>query len=112
MSESNDCYSDNWLTGFIPQSVTITDLDEDGISELSLPYLLLCRTKNEPGKLKIIMYEGKDKYEVSGNTIINCNQPNTEKGVYTKSDNLSYRPVFSDYLKKRWNEQQCEQGRF
>lgn len=112
ISESNDCYSDNWFTGFIPQSATITDLDEDGISELTLPYLLLCRTKNETGKLNILMYEGKDKYEVSGNTIINCNQANSEKGVFSKSDNLSYRPVFSDFLKKRWNEHQCENGRF
>jgi len=111
-SDINDCFGFDWYTGFISHATTITDLDDDGISEITFPYVLICHTKKEVGDMKIVMYEGKDRYEVSGNTTIDCSNANPNNGVFTKSEKLNYRPVFADFLKKRWNLHQCEKGRF
>lgn len=111
-SAINNCFGFDWYTGFIPEATTITDLDDDGISEITFPYVLICHSKTDVGEMHIVMYEGRDKYEVSGNTMINCNSSNPDYGIFTKNNNLNYRPVFSDYLKKRWNLHQCERNRF
>src|SRR5690606_9917507 len=52
-----ECFGVDWFTGFIPKATTITDLDKDGITEITIPYVLICRGGMDPGVMKIIMYE-------------------------------------------------------
>ncbi|MBI5856292.1 MAG: hypothetical protein HZB42_01475 [Sphingobacteriales bacterium] len=51
---------------FIKGSTTVTDLDNDGIAEATVQYRLACRSDVSPAEMKLIMYEGADKYILQG----------------------------------------------
>ncbi|MBR6466741.1 MAG: hypothetical protein IKT16_01145 [Desulfovibrio sp.] len=48
----------------------ITDLDGDGLLEIWTGYIVGCRSDVSPEDLKIIMYEGRKKYAMRGETLI------------------------------------------
>jgi hypothetical protein len=54
---------------FRPKGVTVTDLDQNGTAEVWLVYRTVCRGDVSPSTQKIIMYEGKRKYVLSGNKL-------------------------------------------
>ncbi len=58
------------IMGFVKDSHKITDLDKDGISEIWLMYEKTCTSDVSPSEMKIIMYEGKMKYALRGNSIV------------------------------------------
>jgi hypothetical protein len=60
-----DCPFDLYA-GFLPDSLTITDLDADGVAESTLLYKLACRSDVSPARL--ILHEGKTKYAIRGTT--------------------------------------------
>jgi len=107
-----ECYGVDWFTGFIPKATTITDLDNDGISEISMPYVLICRGGMDPGTMKIIMYEGGIKYSVRGSTMVFCKGDYPYGGEYKLSDNLTNEKTLNDFLTKRWYIHKCENDRF
>jgi hypothetical protein len=51
---------------FVPGSVTITDLDADGVAEVTFQYTLQCTSDVSPATRKLILREGKDKYAIRG----------------------------------------------
>lgn len=55
---------------FSPDSPVITDLDEDGISEIWLTYYVGCRGDVSPIGMKILMYEDGKKYALKGETFV------------------------------------------
>lgn len=62
-----DCPFDLYA-GFIPDSLSITDLDSDGVAESTFLYKLVCRSDVSPAGLKLIMHEGQQKYAIRGST--------------------------------------------
>ena len=62
-----DCRFDLYA-GFLPDGLTITDLDGDGLAESTLLYTLSCRSDVSPARLKLILHEGKAKYAIRGTT--------------------------------------------
>jgi hypothetical protein len=60
---------------FIRKSLTITDLDGNGIAESTFMYRLGCRSDIHPLQLKLIMHEGKAKYALRGETLVNVGAP-------------------------------------
>lgn len=107
-----ECYGVDWFTGFIPHATTITDQDRDGVSEISIPYVLICRGDVSPGVMKIIMYENKDKYALRGTTMTFCSDQNKTDGIFKPSNNLPKDSVFYAFLENRWEEHKCENQRF
>lgn len=59
---------------FILESVEITDLDKDGISEVSFMYRTFCTGGIDPHSLKLIMYAGKKKLAIRGETLVRLPQ--------------------------------------
>lgn len=108
----NECFGVDWFTGFIPKATTITDIDNDGISEISMPYVLICRGGMDPGTMKIIMYEGNTKYALRGSTMLFCKGDHPYGGEYKSSDNLRNEKTFNEFLIRRWNAHKCENERF
>ncbi|UOX33929.1 hypothetical protein LXD69_00085 [Flavobacterium sediminilitoris] len=108
----NKCYGVDWFTGFIPKATTITDIDKDGISEITLPYVLICRGGMDPGEMKIIMYEDNVKYALRGTTMLMCKSKEHYGGEFEPSDNLKKESTLYDFLKKRWETHKCENDRF
>lgn len=52
--------------GFILDSVSLTDLDSNGVAENTFLYKLSCRSDVSPARLKLIMHEGKNKFAIRG----------------------------------------------
>ncbi len=107
-----ECFGVDRFTGFVPQATTITDLDNNGITEIALPYVLICRGGMDPGVMKIIMYEGTTKYALRGSTRIGCKTEHPYGGEYEPSDNLKKNKLFMDFLSKHWNRNKCEEGKY
>lgn len=107
--DSNECFGVDWSTYFIPKAVTITDIDNNGISEVSIPYVLICRGGMDPGTMKIIAYEDSTKYALRGETMI-CFE-NSYGGKFKPSENLKENPKFKQLLEKVWDNHKCENNR-
>ena len=112
MYDYTKCFGVDWFTGFVPKATTITDLDNDGIAEISLPYVLICRGGMDPGEMKIIMYEGSTKYALRGSTMLMCKSEHSYGGEYKPSDNLKSNKAFMEFLKKHWDRNKCEERKY
>lgn len=107
-----ECFGVDWFTGFVPKATTITDLDNDGIAEISLPYVSICRGGMDTGEMKIIMYEGSTKYALRGSTMLMCKSEHLYGGEFKPSDNLKSNKTFMKFLKKHWDRNKCEEGKY
>jgi hypothetical protein len=98
-----DCMFDVTLD-FINNSLSITDLDNNGVAESTFLYKLACRSDVSPSILKLMMHEDDNKYALRGNMYINI-QGYREGGDY-KIDKGFYKApdVFLDYAKEQWAE--------
>jgi hypothetical protein len=54
--------------GFVKGSLSVTDLDHDGVGESTFLYTLTCTSDVSPSTLKLIMHEGQAKYAIRGTT--------------------------------------------
>ena len=107
-----ECFGVDWFIGFVPKATTITDLDTDGIAEISMPYVSICRGGMDPGVMKIIMYEGSTKYALRGSTMLMCKSEHPYGGEYKTSENLKTNRTFMDFFKKHWDRNKCEEGKY
>ena len=55
-------------THFINEALTVTDLDANGVNEIWTMYRFGCKSDVSPWPLKLIMYEGNEKYAIRGET--------------------------------------------
>ncbi|MGL4582648.1 MAG: M949_RS01915 family surface polysaccharide biosynthesis protein [Flavobacterium sp.] len=93
---------------YIRNALTVTDLNNNGIAEISFPYFLQCRGDISDDILKYMLYENNIKYALRGTTKL-CKGPKEYQsgGVYTPSDNLKNNDVFSSFLQQQWNKYMC-----
>lgn len=54
---------------FMEESISVTDLDMNGVGEISFAYRLGCSSELSPDGLKLIMLENGKKYAIRGNTL-------------------------------------------
>jgi hypothetical protein len=90
---------------FLPNSLTITDLDDNGIAESTFLYKLGCRSDVSPVQLKLIMHEGKAKYALRGETSVPTGDPDKKFGGQKTIDPAFRRApkVFLDHALQQWN---------
>ena len=99
------------MMGFVKNTFKITDLNKNGIAEIWTMYSMTCTSDVSPSEMKIIMYEGKQKFALRGNSVVN---PGTEKigGDYKLDNNMSKAPKeIKEFALKMWkdnNEQKYE----
>lgn len=102
-----DCPLDLTLD-FIPGSLSITDLNKNGIAESTFLYKLACRGDVSPSDLKLIMHENENKYALRGNMLIKMEGIN-EGGNYTVDKSFDSAPEgFLDFAKSQWKEFRLE----
>ena len=82
------------------------------ITEITIPYVSICRGGMDPGTMKIIMYEGSTKYALRGSTMLLCESENSYGGEFTESENLKANQLFSNFLMEHWNRNKCENGKY
>ena len=94
---------------FIENAFSMTDLDNDGIAETWLVYQTYCRGDVSPGTLKIIMYEGVNKYAMRGARKIPVSPTEVLGGKYSFDKAfLNAADTFRNYAKKLWKKYEPE----
>ncbi|TNF38265.1 MAG: hypothetical protein EP329_00970 [Deltaproteobacteria bacterium] len=88
---------------FIASSIRLTDLDDDGVGELTFAYVTGCGGDVSPTTLKLLMLEGDDKYALRGVTEVDPGTGTYEGGIY-KPDFKKAPKAFLAYAKKVWDE--------
>ncbi|MBE0407241.1 M949_RS01915 family surface polysaccharide biosynthesis protein [Psychrobacter sp. AOP22-C1-22] len=110
------------IAEFAKNTAVVTDINNNGAVEVSVPYYLGCRGGVSYDEMKVIMYEGQQKFAVRGNSAI-CNaktgQPVDTTGSYggdykvdeklLQQSTLSapQKSVFRRHLKSVWRDNQC-----
>lgn len=87
---------------FCKKSLTVTDLDKDGIAETSFVYLLACKGDVSPCTKKLIMHEGVVKYAIRGSETLVL-KGSKEGGEKTPDKAFSEAPPsFLKYALRQW----------
>ncbi|WP_313386551.1 M949_RS01915 family surface polysaccharide biosynthesis protein [Chishuiella sp.] len=119
----NDTYKINWkindfvrdcpvdiVANFIDNSLQITDLNKNGIAEVWTIYKIVCHGDVSPSEMKIIMYEGSQKYAMRGENKVQVgindnNEPQYIGGEYKMDKQFANDPkIFKEFAKKLWDE--------
>jgi hypothetical protein len=104
----NDCPLD-LEAQFVPKSLTVTDLDQNGTAEVWLVYRTTCRGDVSPSTQKIIMYEGSRKYAVRGSSRIALGGGKYDGGTYTLDATWQAAPAaFRQRAAQLWQQHRDE----
>lgn len=102
-----DCPLDLALN-YNQNSLTVTDLNENGVGETTFLYRMSCKGDVSPDDLKLMMHEGKDKFALRGTTELKYKvdgKTNKDGGDYKVDAAFDKAPKgFLDYAKKQWDK--------
>ena len=102
-----DCPFDIML-GHVANSLTVTDLDENGYAEVTFLYTNGCRSDVSNDELKLMMLENGQKYAIRGTTVFyRDGKPMPEyNGPVSKTVDAAFgkapRPLL-DYANQQWD---------
>lgn len=93
------------ILNFVGNTFQVTDLNQDGIGEIWLMYKASCRSDVSPVDMKVIMYEGKQKYAMRGQNVVELSKEETMGGEYKLDKAFNDGPAaFRDFAKKLWKD--------
>jgi hypothetical protein len=94
---------------FIRNSFHVTDLDKDGTAEVWTMYKKACHGDMSPCDMRIIMYEGKQKYVVRGENKVKISEHETYGGEYKLDDAFAKGPKpFREHALELWKKNELE----
>ncbi|MEP6928357.1 MAG: hypothetical protein ABI850_00030 [Flavobacterium sp.] len=94
---------------FVKNTFNVTDLNKNGIAEIWLMYKTTCHGDVSPLQMKVIMYEGKEKYAMRGeNKVLLETSEGKEKfigGEFKFDANFEKAPkIFKEFALNLWNK--------
>lgn len=93
---------------FLPEALTVTDLDGNNIAETTIIYRTACRGDVSPATQKLIMYNGISKLAIRGTTAINIAEMK-EPSVYTKDAAWKeYPAALLNHAETQWKKFELE----
>lgn len=98
------CYEVDIEADFAPSLTSVTDLDSDGLAESTVAYQFICAGGVEPKTTKAIMREGKAKFAVRGESLIEIKGTPSFGGTYTADSSLNTKPHFKHHLVSIWKK--------
>lgn len=104
----SDCPVDIEAT-FLKNTFQVTDLNNDGVAEIWLMYRKVCHGDVSPFDMKIIMYQGRQKFAIRGQNKVYVSTDKNGKEEYAGGD-YKYDQAFAEqkdfleFAKKMWNE--------
>jgi len=110
-----DCETwEDYDAEFKPGSVTITDLDNDGLAEITEIHRLACRTDISHDAYKAILREGAEKYAMRGWAGL-CNAkgeqmvfPGDETEAIASDSALKANTAFLSFMETQWAAHTCD----
>jgi hypothetical protein len=93
-----DCPGLDSEAAFFAKHVTITDLNKDGIAEVTVPYKMFCGGGVDSDTIKLIMRQGKEKYALRGESLVRLPGQEDFGGTY-KADAALALPRNAAYQK-------------
>lgn len=98
-----DCPVDVMLSLF-PGSITVTDINKDGIAENTFLYRMSCKGDVSPDDMKLIMHEGENKYAIRGE-MIQIMQGKKYGGQMNTDPAFNKAPTgFFAYAREQWKK--------
>lgn len=91
------------VVSFVTGSVTVTDLDSDGIPEVAFAYDLDCDAQADGSPRKLIILEGKDKHALRG-TSLGKDPDDKPVGGEFKAEGFKGAKALAAWAEKRWKE--------
>jgi len=99
-----DCMFDITLE-YIPKSLSITDLNNNGIAESTFIYKMTCRGDVSPALFKLMMHENENKYAIRGEGIVKTPTESYGTGKMNVDKSFNDAPdEFLKYAKEQWNK--------
>jgi hypothetical protein len=90
---------------FLPNTLQVTDLNNDGIGEVWIMYKTVCHGDVSPSDMKIIMYQGKQKFAMRGHNKVKLSEKDYDGGEYKFDDAFIAAPAaFREFAIKLWNK--------
>jgi hypothetical protein len=85
---------------YVKGSLSITDINNDGIGESVFMYVVDCLGDVSPMGLKLMMHEGSNKYAIRGNTVVG-----SQGGDMKVDSSFESAPAgFLDHAKTQWKK--------
>ena len=104
--DSVDCPELDSAAEFLPKGVTVTDLDRNGMAEVTVSYSMFCGGGVDPSELKVILRQGETKLALRGDTQVKVAEaPVRWEGGANTPDKALSKPenaVFKRHLDKVW----------
>jgi len=90
---------------FIKNTFQVTDLDSNGVAEIWLMYKTVCHGDVSPCDMKIIMYQGQQKFAMRGQNKVKVSDKGFFGGEYKFDKAFTERAeAFREFAKKLWNK--------
>lgn len=101
-----DCPDLDMMGRFLLKGLSVTDLDRNGVAEVTVPYMTFCGGGVDPGVLKIILRQGATKFALRGENEIPIPGYASDGGRYTPDKDLLLpgNAVFMRHLDKVWQQ--------
>lgn len=80
----------------------VTDVDADGLYELTFAYRLACRGDVSPATLKVVMLEQRDKYIIRGSDMVDVGYGEQVGGERQLDEALERSPRFRQHAESVW----------
>jgi hypothetical protein len=87
---------------FVEEALSVTDLDADGLAELTFAYRTTCTSDVSPLSLKVFLLEQRAKYGLRGSTIVDVGGGEKVGGEKIGDPGLRNSPQFSRHLEAVW----------
>ncbi len=99
-TDNQECENLDLYIGFTKKSLSITDIDQDGIAELSFQYLKSCRGDVSPSDRYLNLFESSEKYQFSGHSTLE-GLPTETPLMDAKTESNTF---FKAFLEERWKK--------
>ncbi|HEY3250466.1 MAG TPA: hypothetical protein VGK25_05055 [Ignavibacteria bacterium] len=94
---------------YIDESLSITDLDNNGIGESSFLYRMSCKGDVSPDAMKLLMHEGETKYAIRGEMKLEVKGEGTYGGKMEIDPSFDKAPgEFLEFARSQWNKYKDE----
>lgn len=89
---------------FFENSLTITDLDGDGLAEVGFAYALSCKGDGQPDEKKLVFFEGIDRYSMKGTTTYFEKRKKSDGDKVTEKKFEDAPDAFEDFASDQWKK--------